>query len=272
MGSRKKQTEDNTKEKDNKLSESARMTIIVAIIGLLGTLGAAYLSYLSTRQSSEVTTPAPLPSTTPIQVNPGTDTATVSVIETYTPQAIATSFSDNFDEKNSAWSGDVSSFDISSGKAIFRDVPKALLTTGELSWSDYTIELSAEGINPDEMIAGNPQYNSYTYFVGVVVRYHDPNNYIEFVLNCDNQGSSYWQVVKNGVIEPEKLTQEEYLYCFASHRIKVEVRGNQYKAYIDDKPRRDFSDNIFSTGMVGIATTKTSDDGFLAIDYFTVQP
>lgn len=92
MGSRKKPPEDNATEKDNKLSESARMTIIVAIIGLLGTLGAAYLSYLSTRPPIEPTTSVSLPSTTPNQVNEITETVTsLSAVPVSTETVDATS-------------------------------------------------------------------------------------------------------------------------------------------------------------------------------------
>jgi len=113
-------------------------------------------------------------------------------------------FEDDFENGlKSEWLGDIDNWFYNDGKVVIKDGYRAIIVTGEMDWVDYTVEVSAQSDMP---------INS-TYIAGVVVRYQDYNNYLAFVLDCDNNGSVYWLFKKDGQIDNMifDMTRKDYL-------------------------------------------------------------
>jgi hypothetical protein len=112
---------------------------------------------------------------------------------------------------------------------------------GDLTWQDYVIDVDFD--DGGGSLWGEP--------VAIIVRAQDINNFVMFALELH---TSYWKVRQEG--EWKELIKGEGSYWHrpsnSRGHLRVEIRGNFYKAYFDDTSWISINDNTFAKGQVGL--------------------
>jgi serine/threonine-protein kinase len=119
-----------------------------------------------------------------------------------------------------------------------------LLLFGDPRWTDYDFEAE---IN----VAGAGE-------VGLVLRATGPGNYVKAVCSSNEkwngivglpEGSNTWWILAQGQDGTTPLTKDRW------YPMRVEVRGNTFKMYLDGKLLASVSSDQYPRGCVGLTTT-----------------
>jgi prepilin-type N-terminal cleavage/methylation domain-containing protein len=214
--------------------------------------------------------PSPQPTPEPIP-EPAPEPTPVPIPEpTPVPPVPAVLFSDDFglDSADSWLTKYADYFTFSDGYLTLggKDAGKGQnrMFTGEEDWKDYSIDTVA-------MLNSGDGYNIY-------FRSSDPNNTDGYVFQYNEKfgsGAFLLRKIENGK-EQEPFAKvyvrdtkfgKGFPWYDTEHKIRVEVAGNEYRAYVDGELVVVGSDDSYPSGMVGLGTWST---GIATFDNFTV--
>lgn len=124
-----------------------------------------------------------------------------------------------------------------------------IFLTGQPEWGDYTVEVSVKPLSPTES-------------AGLVFRYHTNRHYYYFCLQNGNQARLALRLPLEKafkVADWKELGIAEFAYDDTRYyRLKVETRGEQVRAFIDDKLIFSATSAELPLGKVGVAATTAS--------------
>ncbi|MHC4545213.1 MAG: right-handed parallel beta-helix repeat-containing protein [Planctomycetota bacterium] len=110
------------------------------------------------------------------------------------------------------------------------------LCTQDLPWADYEVTLSMKALDDDWM--------------GVMFRYVDPNNYYRFAWNGTSLDR---RLVKMENKTVTTLQQDNSTYVGDQwYNVRIAVRGDNLKVFVDDVKVFDVNDSSFSSGAIAL--------------------
>lgn len=148
----------------------------------------------------------------------------------------------------SQWSGDNEDdyFHIEDGRACMTGDGKArtFLHPCSKDYGSNDIEINATYVTVDDAGSGNSGFD-------IIFRALDTNNHYKFIYNGDANYVRFWKVVSGKWIllstaKVPKSWKNEVL------NFRIEVRGDNFKAYRDDQFLLEANDSMFTEGQVGL--------------------
>jgi len=218
-----------------------------------------YPTYIPLPTHTPYPTYTPLPTYVPLPTYTPLPTHTPYLTPTPTPEPVrevSLPFEDNFDAglrpEWFTWSGD---WRIANGRLTTLTRRRlSCVAVGDPTWKDYAIETYFRG----------GVTNAY---LGIIMRAQDVNNLVMFKLGL--HGSSLR--VKQAGQERELLGGAGTYWHTPSNTsgyLRLEVRGDFYEVYYDDKFWLSINDDTFSSGLVGLCAY--CDNNCAAFDNFKV--
>jgi hypothetical protein len=133
---------------------------------------------------------------------------------------------------------------------------------GDGTWTDYAVEFNIDHYHWSYIETG----------LRILVRYQDDSNYMALAIKSVNGCDFRWLIVAGGnekvVPGSETHVSQDYRQCLGLWRIEVD--GNRYKVSINFEPKREFVDDTFNSGGVGIFVNQDTTE--LILDEFKVLP
>lgn len=242
--------------------KSIHPTIAAAIVTTIGVVIVALLNPDLLDMLNTAPTETPIHTPAAVMETPMPSPVVDGQTATDTPVIPLPEFFDNFNtgfspqwENTGSWRREDDMATLKAG------VTQGRMVVGDVSWTNYTVEV--------DVTSGGDDFSSY--LAGIVVHYRDEENFVQFVIDCDYPGNSFWQFVKNGRRYDVPPTDADLPDCTPYHVI-VTVQDHTYSAYLNGELISSFNSDLFESGKVGLLSGYNYGEFPAAFDNFTVRP